>query len=223
MSVCAIDHLVVTAPSLAVGARYVRQTLGAEMQPGGEHPQMGTHNLLLGLGDATYLEVISISPSARHPGRPRWFGLDECGVQDAPRLATWVSRADHIGAAVAVAAEPLGVIEPMRRGELEWNITIPADGRPVLDGVAPALIEWSDGRHPADRLNDVGCRMIGIELFHSDAARVSLLLSRLGLTDAITVTPLPPGARGFIAAHIATPSGDRVLATPDIGRPRRIE
>jgi hypothetical protein len=208
---CAIDHLVVTAASLDAGARYVREALGVELQAGGEHPQMGTHNLLLKLGDATYLEVIAVNPAARHPGRPRWFGLDDRGADGEPRLATWVSRSGDIRAAVTAAGEPLGTVETMRRGDLEWQITIPANGAPPLDGVAPALIEWPAGRHPAARLVDAGCRLIRLELFHSDPTRVSSLLGRLGLADTVVVTPLPSGVRGHIAAHIDTPSGGRVL------------
>ena len=46
------------------------------MQVGGEHPRMGTHNLLLRLGDSVFLEVLSPNPDAPPPSRPRWFGLD---------------------------------------------------------------------------------------------------------------------------------------------------
>src|SRR5690606_32822306 len=83
-----IDHLVVTAPSLAEGARFVREALGVEPEPGGKHPRMGTHNLLLRLGNDVYLEVIAIDPGAPAPGHPRWFGLDDAPT--SPLLATWV-------------------------------------------------------------------------------------------------------------------------------------
>src|SRR4051812_12900340 len=55
MHPCQLDHLTVTAPTLAQGAAFVRDALGAELQPGGEHPRMGTHNLLLRLGDTLFL------------------------------------------------------------------------------------------------------------------------------------------------------------------------
>jgi hypothetical protein len=58
MPYCYIDHIVITAPDLEVGAEFVRQTLGVIPQSGGAHPRMGTHNLLLRLGDSLYLEVI---------------------------------------------------------------------------------------------------------------------------------------------------------------------
>lgn len=64
-----LDHLVVVAPTLAAGAQYVEERLGVVMQPGGKHPRMGTHNLLLRLGDC-YLEVIAPNPDAPAPTRP---------------------------------------------------------------------------------------------------------------------------------------------------------
>ena len=68
-----LDHIAVTAPSLAVGVEYVRQTLGVTPQVGGEHPRMGTHNYFLKLGEKVYLEVISINPDAPSPDRPDGF------------------------------------------------------------------------------------------------------------------------------------------------------
>src|SRR5690606_31926871 len=85
-----IDHRVVTAPTLEQGAAYVENAVGIVPQVGGEHPRMGTHNLVLRLGADVYLEVIAVNPKALPPDRPRWFELD--GSLRQPRLATWVDR-----------------------------------------------------------------------------------------------------------------------------------
>ena len=61
------DHLVITAPSLAAGIAYVRDTLGVTPEPGGRHPHMGTHNALLKLGPDSYLEVLAVDPEAAAP------------------------------------------------------------------------------------------------------------------------------------------------------------
>ncbi len=65
---CQIDHIVITAPDLGAGAELVRRSLGVMPQAGGEHARMGTHNLLLKLGDSLYLEVIAPNPNAPEPG-----------------------------------------------------------------------------------------------------------------------------------------------------------
>ena len=45
-----LDHLAVSAASLAEGAAAVEAVLGVTLAPGGVHPHMGTHNRLLSLG-----------------------------------------------------------------------------------------------------------------------------------------------------------------------------
>ena len=80
MTRCLIDHITVTAPTLEAGAAFVVQALGVAPQPGGEHPLMGTHNLLLKLSDTAFLEVIAVNPKATAPQRPRWFELVLGGV-----------------------------------------------------------------------------------------------------------------------------------------------
>ena len=55
-----LDHLVVVASTLEAGAQFVEQALGVAPSPGRRHPHMGTHNLLLSLGPAAYLEVAAI-------------------------------------------------------------------------------------------------------------------------------------------------------------------
>ena len=181
---------------------------------------MGTHNLLLRLGDAAYLEVIAVNPDAAPPGRRRWFGLDDHAADNLPRLSTWVARSEDIEESLAGVQEDLGLAESMSRGELEWLITVASDGRPALDGVAPSLIQWPRGVHPAPRLKDVGCQLRRLEAFHSDPIRVAALFEHLGLAAAVSVAHLPAGVRGYLAATIATPTGERTLATPRYGMER---
>jgi glyoxalase-like protein len=201
----ALDHLVVTAPDLASGAEYVRAALGVAMHPGGEHPPMGTHNLLLKLGPDVYLEVIAKNPAAPDPRRPRWFELDRGG---APRLATWAAHTSDIRAAVAAASEPPGEVLPMTRGDLKWHITVPRDGSLGLGGVAPALIEWPPGVHPAARLAESGCSLMHIQTFHLDPARVSALLGSIEFAGPVLVQR---GTAPRLVAWIETSDGMRIL------------
>jgi hypothetical protein len=206
-----LDHITIIAPSLDTGIEYVRQSLGVTPQPGGEHPRMGTHNALLKLSDEIFLEVISVNPNAPSPNRPRWFELDRVGIDAPPRLATWVMRTNDIHAAAAASPTPPGSIEPMSRGSLNWMITIPQDGGLPLHGVAPTLIQWHNGPHPAAKLQDQGCSLVKLEGFHPQAEKILGMLQTIGFQGGFFVYPLAATERPYLAAHIQTPDGIRVL------------
>lgn len=202
-----IDHIAVTAPNLEVGAAWVEQVLGVAPQPGGEHALMGTHNVLLRLGDDIYLEVIAANPRVAAPARARWFGLDALEPDSPPRLRNWIARTTDIAAALAAAGEPLGTVTEMQRGDLRWLITIPDDGKPLMGGTAPALIEWKSGPHPASRLPDQGLRLQALELFHPRPHRLMALLEAIGMDGRVRVRRSPAGEGSSLVAHIATPRG----------------
>lgn len=218
MSRSFLDHITVTAFSLEDGAALVADALGVSPQPGGEHPRMGTHNLLLRLGDTMFLEVIAPNPAAPAPSRPRWFALDALDAGSAPALSTWVVRTTDIRSSLEAASEALGTVEPISRGALNWFIAIPADGSVPLDGVAPALIEWQTGVHPAAGLDDRGLSLAKLDIVHPDPPRVSRLLSSLELEAPVCVLPAEPGAPAHLVAHIQTTKGLRVLSSANVGR-----
>ncbi|MBD3297497.1 MAG: VOC family protein [candidate division Zixibacteria bacterium] len=212
MPECHLDHLVITAPTLDAGCAYVEQQLGVRPQPGGQHPRMGTHNSLLRLADSIYLEVIAIDPDAREPSRPRWFGLDDLSLDASPRLATWVVRCDDIHEVVEKSPMSLGAIEPMSRGELEWLITIPADGELIMDGAGPTVIQWTTGQHPASRLADCGCRLSRLEIVHPDAVRLNTRLDAMGLVRNDLIDVFGQNGMRCLTAHVQTANGRRQLS-----------
>jgi len=207
-----LDHITLTAPTLEAGADYVRRQLGVEPQPGGEHPHMGTHNRLLRLGEAMFLEVIAVNPAAPAPNRPRWFALDRLAGDAAPRVAAWVAACEDIDAAVAAAAPlDLGNIEAMTRGQASWRITIPADGSLPLQGVAPSLIQWTVTAHPASRLEDRGCTLVALEGVHPQAEAITAMLAAIGFSGDFSVRQSAPGEPAQLVARIRTPQGVRTL------------
>lgn len=205
-----IDHIVIVAPTLEVGARYVNERLGVTMQAGGRHPRMATHNLLLQLGPSTYLEVIAPEPASPAPTRPRWFAIDSLAATAPARLTTWVARTEDIQSARLAYGTECGEIEPMHRGTLNWQITIPEDGSLPLDGTAPSLIEWADSS-PAVGLDDQGCALVSLELSHPQPARLWAILAAIGLNGPVIVNRTPPGERPSLSARILTPGGLRTL------------
>jgi Glyoxalase-like domain len=106
-----LDHLVVAATSLKEGRLFVREHLGLEMQPGGRHDRMGTHNCLLRIGTKSYLEVIAVDPD---------------GIK--PRLLHWVARVTT-GDLEEVCLPKHGAVHAMTRGSFSWRITIRHESR----------------------------------------------------------------------------------------------
>jgi hypothetical protein len=208
---CRLDHIAVTAPDLARGVAQVEQLLGVAMQPGGEHPLMGTHNRLLRLGEV-FLEVIAPDPAAARPSRRRWFALDEQTPATLPRLAGWVASTDDLRAVQAAACEPLGDIEQLSRGALRWEMVLPRDGSLGLGGAAPLVIQWGSAGGAVQRLDDAGCRLRRLELRHPEPARLDALLRSIGFADdLVAIAPLAAGESPRLIADIDTPSGPRRL------------
>lgn len=206
-----LDHLVVVAPDLDTGCAFVTTALGVDLQAGGAHSRMGTHNRLLHLGPGLYLEVIAVDPSAANPGRARWFGLDQLSPHSPPCLATWVARTDDIQAARDACRGIVGDVEPMSRGSLNWQITLPADGRPPLAGSAPTLIQWADGPHPTDTLQDKGCSLLALDVFHTDPEKIQAILTAMNFSGPVHLHALEADSAPYLLAHIQTPDGLKTL------------
>jgi hypothetical protein len=208
----ALDHLVITAGTRAAGMAYVADVLGVAPREGGEHSRMGTHNALLRLGEAEYLEVLAANPDAPVPARPRWFDLDRHGANAEPSLVTWVVRTSDIHAAASRSPIPLGQIEAMTRGSLSWLITIPADGSSPLGGAAPVLIQWSTTDHPAASLPDMGCQLEELVIHHAEADRLDEFLKDIGLEGPVALARPDPDRGPGLTARIRTPTGSVLIA-----------
>lgn len=207
-----LDHITVAANALAEGVAYAEQALGVSIPAGGSHPLMGTHNHLLRLGEASFLEIIAPDPACASLTRPRWFSLDNLRMREmlsaSPRLATWLTNTTDIRTALTKVPGAAGVATVVTRGDLEWRISVPPDGSMPYDGAFPTLIEWPAGPHPASRMPDLGCSLVELEVRHPDAKVIQSSLQAF-LKDsrvAFRVDPVPA-----LRALIRTPHGDRPL------------
>lgn len=205
---CHLDHITITAPSLAKGQAYLEDKLGITPQVGGEHPLMGTHNLLLRLGNDLFLEVIAAKPNT-HAQRARWFGLDQLESTAPAKLRTWVARTHAMQTTLDKASEALGEVEQLSRGALNWLMGIPKDGSIGLQGMAPALIEWQSETHPATTMQDFGASLLKLELHTPEVQRVQRLLASLALTD--NRIEILQADQPKLVAQIQTPQGICIL------------
>lgn len=197
-----IDHLAVVCSDLATGVAVVEAALGVPLQTGGQHEHYGTHNRLLGLGPGLYLEVIAPDPDVSKPPRPRWFGLD--AAPKVPRLGNWIVRSDTMAGLPPEA----GSIVPLRRGDLEWELTVPEDGSLCESGAFPSIIHWASGAHPSDRLLDVGVRLTLLTVTHPEPDRICAMLGPRFKDDRLR---LIAGPEVTISAEFSTPDGQRTL------------
>lgn len=186
-----IDHLVMSAEDLDTGARAAASATGRDMRPGGRHAMFGTHNRLLGLGDA-YFEVIAIDPQALPPKRARWFALDH--FSGKPRLTNWMVRTDDLDRTLAGLDVDLGTPTQMTRGDVTWRLPLRDDGTLPFDGMFPNVLEWQVPDHPARRLPDDGIRLKRLDVTHPRAEALASALLQLFQDQRIHVHQGPAPA-----------------------------
>lgn len=217
-----VDHLVVATSTLDEGVAWCEATLGVSPGPGGAHALFGTHNRLLRLSSKAhaqaYLEIISIDSQAtpvRAPPLRRWFDLDDPAIRDqlaqqGPQLIHWVASVADIDAACD-AWRRLGidrgpVIEasrPTPEGLLRWRIAVRDDGKRLLHGTLPTLIQWGQV-HPADHMPTPDLGLLSLHLQHPQAAFLRTALSAIGLTG-VTVEEGQPALRAQLAPALGDP------------------
>ena len=192
-----LDHLVVAADTLEQGADFVERILGIRPQPGGQHKPMGTHNLVLSLGERCYLEVIAIDPDLPKPERPRWFGLDGSNLHQRlrarPRLIHWVARTPDLDKSVAAA--PLG--------EILGNGQVAGPDASLLTQPSRAIFQ---------ALERAGKTVADVDLFELNEAFAAVgvaSMKELGITDEIVNV----NGGAIALGHPIGMSGTRIVLT----------
>ncbi len=199
-----LDHLALAAETLEAGVAHVEAALGVTLAGGGQHPLMGTHNRLLGLGDL-YFEVIAIDPSAPRPAFPRWFDLDRFAGR--PRITNWICRCDDLEAELALSPPGTGAPVALSRADFRWRMAVPADGVLPFGNAFPALIQWEGPAHPAPRLPESGVRLDRLEIAHPEAGALAAALAGRLDDPRVAIVPGAPAMR----AAFDTPHGRRWL------------
>ncbi|MFM0068791.1 VOC family protein [Paraburkholderia aspalathi] len=208
-----LDHLTIVAPSLEVGAAYVRDQLGIDMPSGGKHPEMATHNLVLRLSDEVFMEVIAMDPDVERPKGPRWFGLDDADAirsawDDGRRLRGWVAKTDDIDTVLARHGVLLGTKTRVSRGERSWLFSVLPDGSLPVDGIAPSIVDREGRPGAISTLPQLGANLLSFQIEHPNPDWVLKLYATLGVENPPTVLK---GAQVRYRAIIETPSGIKEL------------
>ena len=178
-----VDHIVYGVAELGAGIDAMEGLLGVRAAAGGKHVGLGTHNALLSLGGAAYLEIIAPDPEQPNPSRPLPWGL--AALREA-RLLTWAVKAPDIEAK-AERAKAAGVdVGPVLRmsrerpdgTRLEWALTFRE--QPLGDGLVPFLIAWEPGPHPSET-SPGGCLLVSLRGEHPEPDRIAALLAAVGV------------------------------------------
>ena len=200
-----IDHLVYATPELDRGIVEIETLSGVRATLGGKHRGFGTHNALVALGPAVYLEIIAPDPDRRDPLSPRIFGLDEI---ETSRLAAWCVRkpeierfrSDAVRKGVALGEVTSGGRRRPDGVELTWKTTDPEIV--AADGIVPFFIEWGpDSPHPAGSAPG-GATLLSLRGEHPDAASI-----RATLSDLDVDLPVKRAERAALVATIQTARG----------------
>lgn len=200
-----LDHLVVGGLTLAEAQTRVEDALGLPMQSGGAHAVFQTHNALMGLEDGIYLEAIAPNPDVPAPARPRWYDLDQ--FTGSARLSNWACAISDMDGEIGQMPDGVGAPVKVTRGDLRWRMAVSADGTTPFDNLWPAVIEWPDDVHPAQRLTPTGARLRRLTITHPDGAALATALARHLEDDRIAVEVGPAG----LHATFDTPHGPRRL------------
>ena len=106
----------------------------------------------------------------------------------------------------------LGVVEEMSRGTLEWQITIPTDGRLPSHGIAPALIQWKGELHPAPKLAESSVSLVEFVGHYPDGRQITALLNAASFEGPFSVVEPSDGVSIGLTATFQTPRGMVVLS-----------
>ena len=195
----AVDHVVLAVEDLAAGARLLQDRCGLASVEGGHHPDWGTANRIVPLGDA-FLELVAVVDDDRARRNP--FGRWVAGPHPAPvqplgwavRTAALDEVARRLGLAASAGSRtrPDGSVVRWRLAGVEQAVAEPS---------LPFFLEWGDGTHHPGRTPAVhGAGAVVITRLHvdGDARRLASWLG--GRTLPVSVRPGTPALTGITLA-----------------------
>lgn len=179
-----LDHVILGCNNLDGGIRFVEERTGVRAAPGGVHPDRGTSNALLSLGDRHYLEIMAPDPNAKNVQAWAARQLEVLKGLPNPRLMGWAVHSNDIDTLAKKFRESgLQILGPWPGSRtrpdgrvVSWKSFSLADDR---HGLLPFFIEWGkESVHPSSDA-PTGCHIGRFALAASDDEELSKMLRRL--------------------------------------------
>lgn len=200
-----LDHLVYAVPNLEAACDWFEEHTGIRPAVGGRHPDRGTHNAVVNLGEGAYLEIIAADPKNTDIPPPRWMGVD---LITQPTMTRWAVKSDNLDlhtAGLAATNAALGQIVTGNRdladgSALRWRMTLPAP-EPAVE-LLPFFLDWSTSSfHPTERMGE-GFTLLDWKLYHPHPEETASQLELAGLIDEVAFDNQP-----VIKVRLNTPRG----------------
>jgi hypothetical protein len=202
-----IDHFMYAGRDLDALCIRFHALTGIEPEPGGRHPQLGTHNRLVGSDTPLYLELIAPDPSSSVSSLMR-YGMEALASPLLYRFVMDGTGRDLDEFEIAYGRAGITVqVHDMHRltpdgTTVRWRLMVPDPNRFGL--YAPFFIDWLDTPHPSTRLQPQ-IAMARCEVGHPSHVELAALWRQLGVdielhgSDAPYMRLLLQTRRGNIA------------------------
>jgi len=199
-----VDHILWGVRDLDEGIAFIEENTSVKAVIGGVHPNRGTRNSLISLGERQYLEILAPDPAqSTMDGRAAFLK-----ILSTPRIITWAAGTRDIDTleknVKAAGYETEGVQAGSRKkpdgSVLKWrNLTLKGHDGDVI----PFVIQWDpSSTHPSVDSPE-GCMLKELRLEHPDPDKMNGFLEAMGLQVRIG-----KGSQPKVTALIATPKGD---------------
>ncbi len=202
-----LDHLLWEEQRLSEGERRFAALTGITPAFGGRHPDMGTHNSLLSLGQEKYLEIIALDPAhlkaANLPEEKLSNftpGLFAFGVRTYDLLRV----GQLVGAGGLKVSDVRNISRQSPDGQtLTWQ-TVVVEGHD-FENLVPFFTLCGDMLHPSETAPK-GCELLEFSVGHPQHRELSRLYAALEVN-----VPVRESEQLRLRAVLATPKGEVVL------------
>lgn len=178
-----LDHITLTVSNLNDAISYFEEMLNCSPILGGKHPNLGTHNALIGIGNKEnkcFLELIAIDPNRNPEIKSFPFGLKE-QTQNSffIKIVEWCvnisSLRENIKNLSSIHPDFYWWAEESKLGSrvkhdgtttVRWDVIRKEENITKENGTIPYVIDWLDSKHPSEELFDQGyCEQFSLKVY----------------------------------------------------------